>query len=82
MLQDRLNLTPEQRDKVKALQADVDRQLASILTDEQKQQIQEMRNRGPARGPGGPGEGPGGPGGPGRGRQGGPGDEPPPPPGR
>jgi Spy/CpxP family protein refolding chaperone len=72
MLQDRLNLTPEQREKLKALQADVDRQLASILTDEQKQQIQEMRNRGPGRGPGGPG-------GPGEGRpRGGPGTEPPP----
>jgi hypothetical protein len=76
MLQDRLNLTPEQRDKVQALQADVDRRLAEILTDEQKQQLQEMRNRGPGRGPGGPGgqggpgggrRGPGGPGGPGGG---------------
>ena len=86
MLQDRLNLTPEQREKIQALQADVDRRLASILTDEQKQQIQEMRNRGPGRGPGGPdgsggGNGPGprgrGPGGPPNGQ-----DAPPPPPER
>ena len=82
MLQDRLNLTPEQREKLQALQADVDRRLADILTAEQKQQLQEMRNRGPGRGPGGgSGEGPGGRG---RGRPGGGpgGDAPPPPPER
>ena len=73
MLQDRLNLTPEQRDKVQALQADVDRRLNEILNDEQKQQLKDMRDRGPGRGPGGPGgpgggrRGPGGPGGPGGG---------------
>src|SRR5437868_3444180 len=63
-VQEMLNLTPEQRDQIQALQADVDRKLATILTDEQKQQLQEMRQRGPGRGPGGPGGGPGGPGGP------------------
>jgi hypothetical protein len=44
----------------------VDAKLAKILTDEQKKQLQEMRDRGPGRGLGGPG-GPGGfgpPGGP------------------
>jgi EF hand len=56
-LQDRLNLTADQKMQLEALQKDVDDKLAKILTDEQKKQLKEMR--GPGR-PGGPGDrGPG-----------------------
>jgi hypothetical protein len=59
-LQDRLNLTPQQRKQVEELQKEVDGKLAKILTDEQKKQLKEMRE-----GFGGPGgRGPGGRGGP------------------
>jgi len=65
-LQERLNLTAEQKKQVEALQKEVDARLAKILTDEQKKQLKEMREGGrpggppPGRGPGGPGErGPG-----------------------
>ncbi|MBX7106858.1 MAG: EF-hand domain-containing protein [Gemmataceae bacterium] len=70
-LQDRLNLTDDQRRRVNALQEIVDTQLDTILTPEQKQMLGEV---GPPPGqPGGPGEGPPrGDGGPGRG-EGGPG---------
>jgi hypothetical protein len=79
-LQQELNLTPEQTKKIEALQKEVDAKLEKILTDDQKKQLKEMRQRGPGgRGPGGPG-GPGGrgPGGPGGGPPpGGPGGGPP-----
>jgi hypothetical protein len=76
MLRDRLELTPEQSQQVDALQKEVDAKLAKILNADQKQQLQEMRDRGPGGfgpppggfGPGGPPDGPGGfgppPGGP------------------
>jgi hypothetical protein len=74
-LQERLNLTAEQKEQVAELQKDVDAKLAKILTDEQKKTLQEMRERGPGRfGP--PGGGP-----PGGGRHPG-GEVPPPPPDR
>lgn len=55
-IQDRLELTAEQKKDLEALQKEVDMKLARILTDEQKKQLKEMtENRGPGRGPGGPG---------------------------
>ncbi|MBV9125338.1 MAG: EF-hand domain-containing protein [Planctomycetes bacterium] len=57
-LQDRLNLTPDQKKQVEDLQKEVDARLGKILTPEQKKQLQE-RPRGFGRGPGGP-RGPGG----------------------
>jgi hypothetical protein len=46
-LQERLNLTAEQKKQVETLQKEVDTKLARILTDDQKKQLKEMRNRGP-----------------------------------
>lgn len=46
-LQERLNLTAEQKKQVDALQKEVDAKLAKMLTDEQKKQLKEMRSRGP-----------------------------------
>ncbi len=75
-LQEQLKVTAEQREKIEALQKDVDEKLAAILTDEQNKSFREFRERGPGRfgpppgGPGGPpGGGFGGP--PGRGPDGG-----------
>lgn len=63
-LRNRLELTPEQSKQVEALQKDVDARLAQILTADQKQQLQEMQNRGPGGfGPPPGGFSPGGPGG-------------------
>jgi EF hand len=60
-LQDRLNISPEQRKQLEALQKEVDSKLARILTPEQKKQLKDMRDRfgPPGRGPGD--RGPGGP---------------------
>jgi hypothetical protein len=58
-LRDRLELSAEQEKQIQELQKEVDGKLAKILTDEQKQQLKAMRDRGP----GGFGR-PGGPGGP------------------
>ncbi len=76
MLQQRLRLSPEQKAQLAELQKEVDARLAKILDDEQRAQLEQMRNRGPGRPPGGRG-GPGGP------PPGGPGGPPPdgPPPG-
>jgi hypothetical protein len=61
-IQDALNLTAQQRKQIDDLQNEVDNKLATILTDEQKQQLREMRQ---GFGPGGRGgRGPGGPPGP------------------
>jgi hypothetical protein len=60
-LQERLNLTAEQKKQLEALQKEVDTKLASILTDEQKKQMKEMREGFGRGGPGG--RGPGGEGG-------------------
>ncbi len=69
-LQDRLNLTDEQKKQLEALQQDVDGKLDKILTDEQRKQYKEMREGFGRGGRGGPGGGRGGfgPGGFGGGR--------------
>ncbi len=56
-LADQLQLSAEQREKLDALQQHVDRQLQEILTESQRQQLQQ-RPPGPpnGRGPGRPGE--------------------------
>jgi hypothetical protein len=60
MLQDRLELTSEQKAQLAALQKEVDSKLESILNDDQKAQLKTMRERGPGRfGPPGGGRGPG-----------------------
>jgi outer membrane protein assembly factor BamB len=58
-LQDRLNLTPEQKKQLEALQKEVDGKLDKVLTDEQRKQFKEMRD-GFGRGGFGPGGGRGG----------------------
>jgi hypothetical protein len=60
-LQDRLQLTPEQKKQVENLQKETDRKLARLLTGEQRKQWREMRQGGPGGLLGfGPGRGPGG----------------------
>jgi hypothetical protein len=85
-VQETLQMTPEQKKQLDALQKDVDAKLAKILTEDQRNQLKDMRERGPGGGPGGPGGGGrggrggfggGGPGGPGGGGPGGPGGGPP-----
>ena len=62
MLRQRLGLTADQQKQVDALQKEVDAKLDKILTSEQKQQLKQMRERGPGGfGPGGPPPGGGGP---------------------
>jgi hypothetical protein len=76
-LQETLKLSDEQKKQVEALQKEVDAKLEKILTEDQKKQLKELRERGPGRpgdrGPGerGPGDRPPGDRGPGR-----PGDRP------
>ncbi|HKA06119.1 MAG TPA: hypothetical protein VKD71_02595 [Gemmataceae bacterium] len=60
-MQDALKLSDEQKKKVDELQKEVDDKLAKILTDEQKKQLKEMRERGPGGFGGGFGGRPGGP---------------------
>ncbi len=62
MAQQRLRLSAEQKSQLAALQKEVDARLEKILTDEQRQQLNAMRRRGPG-GFGPPGGGSGGPGG-------------------
>lgn len=64
-LQDRFNLTAEQKGQLDELQQDVDGKLAKLLTDEQKTQLKESPQGGRG-GAGGFGPGGGGPGGFGR----------------
>jgi Spy/CpxP family protein refolding chaperone len=67
-LQDRLNLTPEQKKQLEDLQKEVDAKMEKILTPEQRKMMQETRGGfGGFPGPGGGGFGPGGFGGPGPG---------------
>jgi hypothetical protein len=70
MLRQRLAITPQQEKEIDALQKEVDAKLEKLLSAEQRQQLKDMRERGP--GGFGPPPGGGGPGGSG----------PPPPPGR
>jgi Spy/CpxP family protein refolding chaperone len=44
---DLLELTPDQRKQLDALQKDVDRRLGKILTEEQKMKLKEFQERGP-----------------------------------
>jgi len=74
-IQTMLKLTNAQKKKLETLQKHVNNKLEEILTEEQRQQLEDMKNRGPG-GPGGFG-GPGGPGGPPPGGPGGPGGPPP-----
>src|SRR5262245_58252010 len=64
-VQNRLQLTAEQKKQLEELQKEVDAKLAKILTEEQKKQLKELQGGGFPGGPGGPGGGPppGGPGG-------------------
>ncbi len=61
-LQDALRLSESQRQQLAELQKEVETRLERILTTEQKQQLREMRERGPG-GFGPPPTGTGGPGG-------------------
>ncbi len=76
-VQERLNLTDEQKKRLGELQKEVDGKLGAILTDEQRKQLKEMEagpgpgGPGGRGGPGGGGRGPGGPGGRGPGGDGG-----------
>jgi hypothetical protein len=58
-IQDQLNFTSAQKKQLSDLQKQVDDQLDKILTDQQKQQFKELRDRGPG-GFGPPKGGPGG----------------------
>ena len=72
MLQQRLGLSSDQKGQIAELQAEVESKLEKILNEDQKKQLQQIRERGFG--------GPGGPGGPGGGpRRGGPGGPPTPP---
>jgi hypothetical protein len=51
-IQDRLQLTDEQKKQVQDLQMEIDKRLANILTAAQNKELAEMRTRGPG-GPGG-----------------------------
>lgn len=62
-LQDLLQLTDAQKKELAALQKEVDAQLEKVMTEEQRKQFKEMKDRGPGGFPGGPGGFPGGPGG-------------------
>jgi hypothetical protein len=53
MLRERLNLSADQTKQLDELQKEVDEKLAKILTDDQKRQLQEMRQRGLGGGGGG-----------------------------
>jgi outer membrane protein assembly factor BamB len=60
-LQDRLNLTAEQKKQLEALQKEADGRLDKVLTDEQRKQYKDMRQGFGRGGPGGRGGfGPGG----------------------
>jgi hypothetical protein len=61
---DKLKLTDAQAKEMQSLQNDLDSKLASILTDDQKHQIEEFKNNPPGGRPGGAPPGRGGPGGP------------------
>ena len=66
-VQDTLQMTEQQKKDLAALQKEIDEKLEKILTEEQRKQFKEMKDRGPGGpvviGPGGPGGGFGPPGG-------------------
>jgi hypothetical protein len=62
-IQEMLNLTDDQKKQLAALQKDTDAKIDEMLTDAQKKQYKEIKEKVGRGGPGG-GRGPGGPGGP------------------
>src|SRR5206468_12980128 len=48
-LQERLNMTPEQKKHLEELQKEVDERLGKIITEEQKKQLKDMREGGRGR---------------------------------
>jgi hypothetical protein len=54
--QDTLKLSPEQKKRLEEMQKEIDTRLATLLTQDQKQQLQTMQ-RSAIAGPGGPGRG-------------------------
>jgi hypothetical protein len=66
-VRERLELSAEQEKQIQDLQKEVDAKLEKILSADQREQLREMRTRGPGgfgpRGPGGPGGPPEGEGG-------------------
>ena len=78
IVQERLNLTDAQKKQLEAMQKELDAKLDKLLTEEQRKQLKEMKERGPGgRGPGGRGgDGGRGPGGRGGDRGRGPGGRP------
>jgi hypothetical protein len=56
-LQEQLKLTADQKQQLATLQKEVDEKLDKVLTDEQKQQLKDMRRRGRPGGRRGPGRG-------------------------
>jgi hypothetical protein len=49
-VQDQLKLTAEQKKELERIQKEVDTQLDKVLTEEQRKQLQELRDRQPGRG--------------------------------
>jgi len=58
--QETLKLSAAQKKRVDEIQKDIDAKLATLLTEEQKRQLQTMQQRGPGGGPGRGGPPPGG----------------------
>lgn len=54
-MQERLNLSDEQKQKIKQLQQELESKLQGVLTDEQKKKLEDMKKDGPPR----PGQKPG-----------------------
>lgn len=50
-VQDQLRLTPEQKKELEAIQAEVDARLEKMMTEEQRKQFKEMKERRPGGGP-------------------------------
>jgi hypothetical protein len=50
-VQQMLNLSPDQKKQLDELQKQVDEKIASILNEDQKKQLHDLRNRGPRFGP-------------------------------
>jgi hypothetical protein len=50
-VQEQLKLTPEQKKELEAIQAEVDARLEKMMTEEQRKQFKEMKDRRPGGGP-------------------------------
>jgi Spy/CpxP family protein refolding chaperone len=44
-VQERLNLTPEQREQINKLQKELEEKIMNILTEEQKKQLEQLRSQ-------------------------------------